>query len=76
MRTTQILDRASTGERITIALVVLGLVVEMLSDNFSWEYHPKPMETEDCVELCWSQGLLVQQFGFWDCVCQAAAGAP
>lgn len=60
----------TVGERITIALVLLGFVAEMLSDNVSWKPTPQPMTIEACVDLCQGQGGEVERVEGWVCACR------
>jgi hypothetical protein len=66
------IDANSLGARITIALVVLGLMVEVLSDNFDWKPQAEPMAISDCIDLCWGQGQDVERVEAWACQCRAS----
>ncbi len=65
------IDANSVGARITIALVVLGLVLEVLSDNMLGCNQSAPIKQGDCVMLCASQNDLVERYEPWACVCRA-----
>jgi hypothetical protein len=58
----------SVGERVTIALVLLGFVVEMLADN-GCQPTPQPVGVEQCLELCASQDLRVERWESYACTC-------
>lgn len=58
----------SVGERVTIALVLLGFVVEMLADN-GCRPDPEPIPLETCVDLCASQGERVSRWELYACSC-------
>ncbi len=58
------------GVRVTAALVVLGLVAEVLSDNIRCN-DATPMTVEICVALCESQGDEVERVEAWACSCRA-----
>ena len=61
------------GERITIALVLVGFVVEMLSDNWQTKPQAQPMDIEVCRDLCWGQELPVKRIEAWACECAVGA---
>lgn len=63
----------SIGERIVVALAVLGLVAEMLSDNGCTD-GAQPMKVEVCQELCWSQDQPVKKVEAWTCECAQPGG--
>ena len=64
------LDANTLGARVTISLVVLGLMVEVLSDNLpNWNQAPA-MTIEACVDLCTSQGQEVERVEAWACACR------
>lgn len=69
------IDANSLGARITIALVVLGLVAEVLSDNVQGCNQTTPMTVEICVDLCASQGDEVKRVEGWACECRAPVEA-
>ena len=62
-----ILTANSLGERIVISLAVLGLLVEMLSDNVQCSPQPEPMTIEACVDLC--EPRPVKRVEGWACEC-------
>ena len=62
-------DANSLGARVTISLVVLGLMLEVLSDNMQGCNQTAPMTIEACVELCSSQGDSVVRVEGWACQC-------
>jgi len=64
---------ATPGERLTIALVLLGFVIEMLSDNAFWS-RSTPMTIEACVELCHSEMKPVHRVEAWACECGSGDG--
>lgn len=45
------INATSPGERIVVALAILGLVAEMLSDN-SCAPQAQPIDPDVCVEMC------------------------
>lgn len=61
---------ASTGERITIALVFLGLMAEVLSDNVSCQPQPQPITMDGCQAFCQAQGELVERYESYACACK------
>ncbi len=61
----------SIGERIVLAVVVLGLVAEMLSDN--WNV-PTPVTLQQCQEVCWAQETLVRRVEGYACECETRKG--
>lgn len=66
------LDANTLGARITIAIVILGLVLEVLSDNFTWQSQGIPMTIEACSNLCASQNEPVARVEAWACECRPA----
>jgi hypothetical protein len=60
------ISAGSIGERIVLAIVVLGMVAELLSDN--WEHRPA-MTIDECAQLCWSQDTPVHKVEAFACIC-------
>lgn len=56
----------SVGERLIVAVVLLGLVAEMLSDNWP----PVTMDPEWCVDMCHAQAAEVAVVALDRCECR------
>ena len=72
------INAGSIGERIVMCLAILGLVVEMLSDNKCNAPQPpaEPMTIEDCAQLCWTQGDTVHRIEGFACECHHVGYLP
>jgi len=67
----------TAGERITIAMVLLTLCVEVLADNGCRDPIGQPMTLELCREACGEAYWLeprVAKLGSWECECVRPSG--
>ena len=67
----------TAGERITIALVVLTLCVEVLSDNACNAPQAEPISAAACQEICWDYETCKPAVKRWEafaCECVAPGG--
>lgn len=65
------IDAGSVGERIVIGLAVLGLVLEMLSDNC--HPMPEPISIETCRhEIC--EPYPISSYDRFSCECAVVEG--
>lgn len=64
------LDANSMGERIVLAIAVLSICAEMLSDN-SCNPVASPVLVEECEALCDRQGLAVKRWESYARECAA-----
>ena len=60
----------SPGERLVVALAILGLVGEMLSDNGCTD--APAVEASECVELCYPRD--VKRWESYACECEVGDG--
>ncbi len=65
------IDGNALGIRVTAALVVIGLVLEVLSDNFQGWNQGTPMTIEDCRAMCAEQGDAIARVEAFACQCRA-----
>jgi len=68
------LSASSVGERIVVAMAVLGLIAELLSDN--WKIEAEPIDPWACVVICEHQGTEVKRIESYACECAVDSPQP
>lgn len=67
------LNANSVGERIVVALAVVALIAEMLSDNpCVAPPRAEPIAAEDCASACFPKPI--RRWEAWACECEAGQG--
>lgn len=64
----------TAGERLTMALVLLTLCVEVLSDNACRPPQGEVMTHDQCARVCYPHGIA--EIGPWMCKCAVPAVSP
>ena len=61
------LTAKSVGERVVLAVAVMGLVLQMVGDEIGCTPKPEPMTIEKCHQVCGE--YLIERMDGWTCAC-------